>query len=67
MAITHTNTGPLYFGVRFVLALAVSLGTAWLSFNLLELPFLRWKRHFPMRQPLPPIQAATLAAEPIAT
>jgi peptidoglycan/LPS O-acetylase OafA/YrhL len=67
MAITHTNTGPLYFGVRFVLALAVSLGAAWLSFNLLELPFLRWKRHFPMRQPLPPIQAAALAAEPIAS
>jgi peptidoglycan/LPS O-acetylase OafA/YrhL len=66
MAITHTNIGPLYFGVRFFVALAISLGMAWLSFNLLELPFLRWKRHFPMRQPLPPIQAATLVAEPIA-
>jgi peptidoglycan/LPS O-acetylase OafA/YrhL len=65
MTLTHTGSGPLYFGVRFVLALAISLLMAWISFNLLEIPFLRWKRHFPMRQPLPPIQAAALAAEAI--
>ena len=49
----HTSSGNLYFGVRFVIALTLSLAAAWLSFRFFELPVLRWKSRFPMHQPLP--------------
>jgi peptidoglycan/LPS O-acetylase OafA/YrhL len=48
-----SGRGSLYFGVRFVLAFALTILTATLSFYLLERPFLKLKHHFPMHQPLP--------------
>ena len=51
--LTHTSAGGLYQTVRMTVAFPMTLLAAWLSFQLLERPFLRRQRHFPMHQPLP--------------
>ncbi|WP_263379161.1 acyltransferase family protein [Granulicella paludicola] len=53
LTLIPTGHGLLYFAVRFLLALSLTLATAWLSFQLIEKPFLRLKYRFPMHQPLP--------------
>jgi peptidoglycan/LPS O-acetylase OafA/YrhL len=51
--LTHSASGALYQTVRMLVAFPLSLLAAWLSFHLLELPFLRRKNRFPLHQPLP--------------
>jgi peptidoglycan/LPS O-acetylase OafA/YrhL len=53
LAIIPLGHGLPYFTMRFFLALALTLLTAWLSFHLIEQPFLRLKYQFPMHQPVP--------------
>jgi peptidoglycan/LPS O-acetylase OafA/YrhL len=50
--IVHTNSGSSYQIARLVVAFPLSLLVSWISFHLLETPFLRLKRHFPMKPPL---------------
>lgn len=50
--IVHTNSGSSYQIARLLVAFPLSLLVSWISFHLLETPFLRLKRHFPMRPPL---------------
>jgi peptidoglycan/LPS O-acetylase OafA/YrhL len=52
-----TNMGNLYQSVRLIVAFVITLIVASLSYHLLELPFLRMKRWFPLdihSQPLHP-------------
>ncbi len=51
--LTHSIAGDSYQTVRLLIAFPLSLLAAWLSYHLLELPFLRRKNRFPMHQPLP--------------
>ncbi len=44
---THTNSGFAYQAARLVVALPLTTLAAWLSFTLLEQPFLRLKRRYP--------------------
>jgi peptidoglycan/LPS O-acetylase OafA/YrhL len=50
--IVHTNTGSAYQTVRLIAAFPITLLISWISFRLLETPFLRLKRHFPMKPPV---------------
>ena len=50
--IVHTSTGSSYQAVRLFVAFVLTLLISWLSFHLLETPFLRLKRHFPMKPPI---------------
>ena len=50
--IVHTNSGSSYQIARLLVAFPLSLLVSWISFHLLETPFLRLKRHFPMKPPL---------------
>ncbi len=47
--LTHTSSGFVYQTARLVTAFPVTVLAAWLSFVVLEQPFLRLKRHFPRR------------------
>jgi peptidoglycan/LPS O-acetylase OafA/YrhL len=47
----HRDTGTLYHAIRFAAGLPITLVISWLSFYMLETPFLQLKRHFPMQQP----------------
>jgi peptidoglycan/LPS O-acetylase OafA/YrhL len=51
--LTHTASGSYYQTVRLMVAFPITLIVAWLSFHLLEFPFLLRKRRYPMHQPLP--------------
>jgi peptidoglycan/LPS O-acetylase OafA/YrhL len=51
--ITHSASGGYYQTVRLMVAFPITLIVAWLSFHLLEFPFLLRKRRYPMHQPLP--------------
>ena len=53
----HTTSGSFYQLVRLVAGLPITIAAAWLSFHLLELPFLRLKRSFPTQQPLTAISS----------
>ena len=46
----HRDTGVAYHAIRFAAGLPITLLVSWLSFYLLESPFLHLKRRFPMRQ-----------------
>ncbi|WP_158823450.1 acyltransferase [Granulicella sp. S156] len=50
--IVHTNSGSSYQIARLLVAFPLSILVSWISFHLLETPFLRLKRHFPMKPPL---------------
>lgn len=45
--LTHQRTGFAYQAARLLCAFPLSVLAAWLSFAVLERPFLRWKRRFP--------------------
>jgi peptidoglycan/LPS O-acetylase OafA/YrhL len=60
--LTHTTAGSLYQTARFVVAFPITAAVAWLSFHLLELPFLHSKKKYPMHPPLSP--AVLLPADP---
>ena len=49
-AAVHSSTGSGYQLVRFAAAFPITLAAAWLSYTLLERPFLRLKRSYPRRQ-----------------
>ncbi len=51
--LTHSTAGSYYQTVRLLVAFPITLIVAWLSFHLLEFPFLLRKRRYPMHQPLP--------------
>jgi peptidoglycan/LPS O-acetylase OafA/YrhL len=51
--LTHSTSGSYYQTVRMLVAFPITLLVAWLSFHLLEVPFLLRKRRYPMHQPLP--------------
>ena len=47
--LTHTASGSLYQLVRLLVAFPITLVISCLSYQLLELPFLKLKRYFPIR------------------
>jgi peptidoglycan/LPS O-acetylase OafA/YrhL len=49
--LAHAAVGYLYLGTRMCLALPLTVVVAWVSFQLYEFPFLKLKRHFPVRLP----------------
>jgi peptidoglycan/LPS O-acetylase OafA/YrhL len=51
--ITHTADGSYYQTIRLLVAFPITVLVSWLSFYLIEQPFLQRKRLFPMHQPLP--------------
>jgi peptidoglycan/LPS O-acetylase OafA/YrhL len=51
--LTHTTSGDLYQTTCLLVAFPITLVVAWLSFHLLELPFLHVQRRFPLSPPLP--------------
>jgi peptidoglycan/LPS O-acetylase OafA/YrhL len=50
--LTHSTSDQRYLITKLVLAFSATLLISWISFHLLELPFLRLKRHFPMKPPV---------------
>jgi peptidoglycan/LPS O-acetylase OafA/YrhL len=52
--VAHTNGGSEYQLVRFIAGFPITLLLSYVSFQFLELPFLRRKRNFPEHAPLPP-------------
>jgi peptidoglycan/LPS O-acetylase OafA/YrhL len=52
--LSHATAGTLYQSARFGVALPLTTLAAWLSYQLLELPFLQAKWRFPLRPSLPP-------------
>jgi len=51
--LTHATNGSAYQAARLLVALPITLLAACISFYLLEQPFLRRKRRYPMHEPLP--------------
>ena len=49
----HTSSGSFYQFVRLIAAFPITVAISWLSFQLLETPFLQLKRHFPMHSAIP--------------
>ena len=52
--LTHATAGSLYQTARFIVGFPITVAVSWLSFHFLEVPFLQWKKRFPMHRPLPP-------------
>jgi len=59
--IAHAGNGPLYQLVRLLAAFFITLVVSWLSYQLLELPFLKLKRHFPLRSTQAPWNTSDFA------
>ena len=51
--LAHAATGTLYQTARFAVAFPITVLAAWISYHLLELPFLETKWRFPLRPSLP--------------
>ena len=51
--LAHAATGTLYQSARFAVAFPITVLAAWISYHLLELPFLQAKWRFPLRPSLP--------------
>jgi peptidoglycan/LPS O-acetylase OafA/YrhL len=52
--ISHAGAGNAHYQIaRLLIALCLTTLVSWLAYQLLELPFLRAKRHFPLPPPLP--------------
>jgi len=49
----HTSSGFFYQFVRLIAAFPITVAVSWLSFQLLEIPFLQLKRYFPMHFEIP--------------
>jgi peptidoglycan/LPS O-acetylase OafA/YrhL len=52
-SLSHAASGTLYQAARFAVALPLTTLAAWLSYHVLELPFLQAKWRFPLRPSLP--------------
>jgi len=59
--IAHAGSGSLYQLVRLFAAFFITLVVSWLSYQLLELPFLKLKRHFPLRSTQAPWNTSDFA------
>jgi peptidoglycan/LPS O-acetylase OafA/YrhL len=50
----HTDTGSIYQFLRLIAGFPITLAVSWVSYQVLELPFLRLKRFFPSPSPVLP-------------